>query len=162
LGYPGFAHVRPAHRRNPVDVLLAALGNDNLDARVAEALPWLLLRYGVMDEASKKWLVEQARLRGLTNRLGFTVTLAKQVVERRAERSAERSAERRDERASDTYRALDQLEQELNRTRLAATDTFCQNHLSPEQRQWMEDSRPEAARHWNLLTNWRAEHLQYA
>ena len=43
LGYPGFAHVRPAHRRNPVDVLLAALGNDNLDARVAEALPWLLL-----------------------------------------------------------------------------------------------------------------------
>jgi hypothetical protein len=111
-----------------------------------------------MDETSKKWLVEQARLRGLTNRLGFTVTLAKQVFERRTERRDER----RDERASDTYRALDQLEQELNRTRLAATDTFCQNHLSQGQRQWMQDARPEAARHWNLLTNWQPEHLQYA
>jgi hypothetical protein len=119
-----------------------------------------------MDETSKKWLVEQARLRGLTNRLGFTVTLAKQVFERRAERRDERrdepSAERRDERASDTYRALDQLEQELNRTRLAETDTFCQNHLSQGQRQWMQDARPEAAKHWNLLTNWQPEHLQYA
>jgi len=150
LGYPGFAHVRPARRRNPAEVLLAALGKDNLEARVAEALPWLLLHYGAMGEECKKWMVEQARLRGLTNRLGFTVTLAKQVAERKGETT------------SDVYQALTQLEQDLFRTRLAAPDTFCQDHLSRLQRKWLDNARPEAARQWNLLTNWQPEHLQYA
>jgi transcriptional regulator with XRE-family HTH domain len=150
LGYPGFAHVRPARRRNPAEVLLLALGKDNLEARVAEALPWLLLQHGAMSEVCKKWMVEQARLRGLTNRLGFTVTLAKQVAERKGETT------------SDGYQALVQLEQELFRTRLAEPDTFCQGHLSQRQREWLADARPEAARQWNLLTNWQPEHLQYA
>lgn len=150
LGYPGYAHVPPARRRNPAEVLLAALREDNLDARVAEALPWLLLQYGAMSEASKKWLVEQARLRNLTNRLGFTVTLAKQVAERKGETT------------SDAYQALVQLEQELLRSRLVGPDTFCQSQLSQRQREWMETARPEAARQWNLLTNWKPEDLQYA
>jgi len=150
LGYPGYAHVPPVRRRNPAEVLLVALGKDNLDARVAEALPWLLLQYGAMSEACKRWLVEQARLRGLTNRLGFTVTLAKQVAERKGETT------------SDAYQALVQLEQELFRSRLVGPDTFCQSHLSQRQREWMETARPEAARQWNLLTNWKPEDLQYA
>ena len=94
--------------------------------------------------------MEQARLRNLTNRLGFTVTLAKQVAERRGETT------------SDVYRSLVQFEQELFPSRLAGPDTFCQNDLSPRQREWMETARPEAARQWNLLTNWKAEDLQYA
>ncbi len=150
LGYPGYAHVPPAGRRNPAEVLLVALGKDNLDARVAEALPWLLLQYGEMSEASKKWLVEQARLRNLTNRLGFTVTLAKQVAERKGETT------------SHAYQALVQLEQELLRSRLVGPDTFCQSQLSQRQREWMETARPEAARQWNLLTNWKPEDLPYA
>jgi transcriptional regulator with XRE-family HTH domain len=150
LGYPGYAHVPPARRRNPADVLLIALRKDNLDARVAEALPWLLLQYGAMSKASKTWLVEQARLQNLTNRLGFAVTLAKQVAERKGETT------------SDAYQALVQLEQELLRSRLVGPDTFCQNQLSQPQRQWMETARPEAARQWNLLTNWKPEDLQYA
>jgi transcriptional regulator with XRE-family HTH domain len=150
LGYPGYAHVPPVRRRNPAEVLLVALGKENLDARVVEALPWLLLRYGTMSEVCKTWMVEQARLRGLTNRLGFTVTLAKEV------------AERNGQTASDSYRALAQLEQELFRSRLAEPDTFCQNDLSQGQREWMADARPEAARQWNLLTNWSPEDLQYA
>ena len=150
LGYPGYAHLAPARRRNPAEVLLTALAKDKLDARVAEALPWLLLQHGTLSETSKKWLVEQARLRNLTNRLGFTVTLAKQVAERRGETT------------SDVYRSLVQFEQELFPSRLAGPDTFCQNDLSPRQREWMETARPEAARQWNLLTNWKAEDLQYA
>ncbi len=150
LGYPGYAHVPPARRRNPADVLLAALSKDNLDARVAEALPWLLLHYGAMSLACKTWLVEQARLRNLTNRLGFAVTLVKQVAERKGETT------------SDAYQALVQLEQELFRSRLVDPDTFCQNQLSARQREWMETARPEAARQWNLLTNWKPEDLQYA
>jgi DNA-binding XRE family transcriptional regulator len=150
LGYPGFAHVPPVHRRNPAEVLLVALGKDNLEARVAEALPWLLLQYGAMSEVCKEWMVEQARLRGLTNRLGFTVTLAKQVAERKGETT------------SAAYQALVQLEKELLRGRLAEPNTFCQDHLSQRQREWLENARPEAAKQWNLLTNWRPEHLQYA
>jgi transcriptional regulator with XRE-family HTH domain len=149
LGYPGFAHVRPVRPKNPVDVVLAALGNDNLEARVAEALPWLLLEYGAMGERCKVWLVEQARLRGLTNRLGFAVSLAKQVGERDGRTT------------SDVYRALTELEQELNRTRLAGLDTFCQSHLSQAQRDWLQNSRTDTARHWNLLTNWQPGHLKY-
>ncbi len=150
LGYPGFAHVRPARRRNPAEVLLAALVKDDLEARVAEALPWLLLQYGAMSEVCRDWMVKQARLLVLTNRLGFTVTLAKQVAERKGETT------------SDVYRALTQLERDLLRTRLAEPDTFCQGHLSERQREWLETARPPAARQWNLLTNWQPEHLQYA
>ncbi len=149
LGYPGFTHVPPVRRRNPVEVLLVALRKDDLEARVAEALPWLVLHYGAMSEDCKKWMVEQARLHNLTNRLGFTVTLAKQVAEQKGETT------------SDVYRALAKLEQELLRSRLVGPDTFCQGHLSQRQREWLEKARPEAARQWNLLTNWRPEHLQY-
>src|SRR5260370_35055889 len=85
LGYPGFAHVRPARRRNPAEVLLAALGKDNLEARVAEALPWLLLQYGAMGEECEKRMVEEGRLRGLTNRLAFPVTRAEQAAKRECE-----------------------------------------------------------------------------
>jgi transcriptional regulator with XRE-family HTH domain len=150
LGYPGFAHLRPVRRKNPVGVLLAALRSDNLEARVAEALPWLLLQYGAMGEEHKDWLVKHARLQALTNRLGFVVSLAKKVSARRGET------------ASDVCRGLAELEQELDRTRLARVDTFCQNYLSQTQREWLESARPEVAKHWNLLTNWQPEHLNYA
>ena len=46
LGYPGFAHLRGATRKvNPAEFLLSALSQRNLEARVAEGLPWLVLRY---------------------------------------------------------------------------------------------------------------------
>ena len=150
LGYPGYAHVTPARRRNPAEVLLVALGKDDLEARVAEALPWLLLQYGEMSEVCREWLVKEARSRNLTNRLGFTVTLAKQVAERKGNTTSE------------VYKALVRLEQELLPSRLAEPDTFCQRHLTERQREWMETARPEAAKQWNLLTNWKPEDLQYA
>src|SRR5213593_1167450 len=68
LGYPGFAHLRGAARKvNPAEFLLSALSQRNLEARVAEGLPWLVLRYPDMDFG---WLVPQARMRNLQNRLG--------------------------------------------------------------------------------------------
>jgi transcriptional regulator with XRE-family HTH domain len=61
LGYPGFAYMKSrARERNPAEVLLEALNQDNLDPRVVEGLPWLLLHYWDMDQA---WLVSQAKLR---------------------------------------------------------------------------------------------------
>ena len=95
-------------------------------------------------------MVEQAQVRGLTNRLGFAVTLAKQIAERKAMTT------------SDVYHALNKLEQVLHRTRLAEQGTFCQDQLSQRQREWLQETRPEAARQWSLLTNWQPEHFQYA
>jgi len=149
LGYPGFGSLRAAWKRNPVQVLLDALGQDNLEARLIEALPWLLTNYGNMSEANRTWLVEQARLRNLTNRLGFVVALAKEVFFRKGENTSER------------YHSLAMLEARLRENRLDREDTLCQS-LSPNEQQWLRETRPEEARFWHLLTDWRPEHLQYA
>jgi len=80
LGYPGFAYMRTrVLKKNPAEVLLTALGQDKLEARVAEALPWVAMHYG---HHTSNWLVEQARKFNLQNRLGFVVSLALQVTER--------------------------------------------------------------------------------
>ena len=51
LGYPGFAHLRSSKQkpRNPSDVLLVALAQHDLEARLVEALPWLVLKYWNVD-----------------------------------------------------------------------------------------------------------------
>src|SRR5277367_4033667 len=49
LEYPGFSHVPARQKRNPATVLLAALRQNDLDSRVVEALPWVVLRYPALD-----------------------------------------------------------------------------------------------------------------
>ena len=61
---------------NPADFLLLALSQNNLDARTAEGLPWVVAKYPDMDS---QWLVQNARTKGLQNRLGFAVTLAQRA-----------------------------------------------------------------------------------
>ena len=146
LGYPGFAYLHPARKRNPAEVLLTALAQDDLESRLAEALPWLLLRYTDMNE---EWLVERARLRNLSNRLGFVVSLAKGVVARMGDTVSTR------------YQTLDRLEAQLRESRLDKEDTLCQSSLSHREREWLKEARPEEAAYWHLLTDWRPEHLQY-
>ena len=76
LGYPGFVYLRArAPRKHPFEVLLTALAPKILDARVAEALPWVAMKYAQPDS----WLVENARKFNLQNRLGFVVSLARRV-----------------------------------------------------------------------------------
>jgi len=75
LGYPGFAYLRTRRTpRNPSELLLSALAQDQLEARLFEAMPWLVLKYWEMDP---EWLVQQAKLHDLQNRLGFVVALAR-------------------------------------------------------------------------------------
>src|ERR1700739_3822332 len=46
LGYPGFAYMRTrVSKKNPAEVLLTALGQNRLEARAAEALPWGAMQY---------------------------------------------------------------------------------------------------------------------
>ncbi len=147
LGYPGFEYLRPrVLRKNPGEVLLAALAQEDLEARLVEALPWLLLRYWEMDTG---WLTEQARKRDLQNRLGFVVSLARRASGGRTPPNEQRN------------RALTELESALDRSRLAREDTFLRHPRTDAERQWLAENRPEEARHWNLLTDWRPEHLQY-
>ncbi|MGA7358719.1 MAG: helix-turn-helix transcriptional regulator [Candidatus Sulfotelmatobacter sp.] len=108
LGYPGFSYLRGRRRRNPAEVLLEALNEPNLDARVAEGLPWLAMTYVDMDW---DWLVRNAKVHDRQNRLGFAVSLASEVSEGRKE----------SEWAGKLRSCLEVLE----RSRLAREDTFC-------------------------------------
>src|SRR2546430_17479399 len=93
LGYPGFAHLRP-RKANPTAVVLEALLQKDLETRLAEALPWVLLSYPDLDWS---WLVRPAQLQDVQNRLGFLVAVAKDLAADRpeVEPAFRRSEERR-------------------------------------------------------------------
>lgn len=137
LGYPAYAHLRRAKKVNPAAFLLMALGQRDLEARTAEGLPWVVLRYPEMDF---DWLVQQARTNLLQNRLGFTVTLAREAS------------------GNDGLRVP---EQQLEDSKLAKEDSFCRDLNEPE-RLWLREHRSEQARRWNLLSDLRPETLRYA
>jgi transcriptional regulator with XRE-family HTH domain len=145
LGYPGFSYLRAKARRNPAQVLLEALNQPNLDARVAEALPWLALTYVDLDW---DWLVRNAKVRDRQNRLGFAVSLAGDVAEGKNDM----------QRARELRQYLDVLEG----ARLAREDTFCHDSMTQAERAWVREHRSPAAAHWNLLTDMKGEQLAYA
>ena len=147
LGYPGLAYRRRSGpTRNPAALLLSALSLDDLEARLVEALPWLLLAFEGFEADA---LVARAKASDLQNRLGFTVALAREVAERNP---------RYRNRASE----LRALEGALERSRLAREDTFCHREESERMRSWLRDHRSDAARHWNILTDLRVESLDYS
>lgn len=146
LGYPGFSFLRPARQANPASVLLAALSSSDLEVRVIEALPWLVLKFPEMDW---EWLLREARQREIQNRLGFVVALARRLA---ARHPAERANPHR----------LAETAALLERARLVREDTLCQHSLSQAERRWLRGIRPPEARHWNLLTDLTPEALPYA
>ena len=147
LGYPGLAYRRkPGVARNPAELLLMALSLDDLDPRLAEALPWLLLRFEGFDLED---LLARAKALDLQNRLGFTVALAREVAERN-----HAYRHRRDE--------LQRMEHALEPSRLAREDTYGRREPSDRMRAWLRESRSAAAKHWNVLTDLKPEHLPYA
>ena len=143
LAYPGLARAR-GKPGNPAALLLTALSLADLDRRLLQAQPWLLLRYPEVDTA---WLLDRARRLDLQNRLGFIVTLAREVRESRGE---------------PVPPSLAELEAALDRSRLARFGTLCQTSMSEEEGRWLFEHRSETARRWNLLTDLKAEELPYA
>lgn len=147
LGYPGFVYLRSGTvQKNPHQVVLTALAQPNLEARLVEALPWLLVQHA---EADTRWLEDHAKLGDLQNRLGFVVSMARRAVEGKVGRQH-------------AAQALAQMEGRLYRSRLACEDTLCQEPLTQAERQWLRKNRSADARKWNLLTPWRPEHFQRA
>jgi hypothetical protein len=145
LGYPGFSHLKTRHKKNPAEVLLSALSARDLNSRLTEALPWLLLEYSDLDWQS---LVTEAKARDLQNRLGFLVSVARRIAERQGNR----------EKAE----WLRSKEVTLESFRLLLEDTLCHDSLTRAEREWLDTSRSEDAKYWRLLTDLTPEHLSYA
>jgi transcriptional regulator with XRE-family HTH domain len=140
LGHPGFSYLRGRRRLNPAQVLLAALQSERLEARVAAALPWLVVEYAALDW---EWVMERAKLSDRQNRLGFVVSLGREVASRRG--------------ATDAAARLAEVERRLERARLVREEPFGQSFMSEAERQWIRSHRLEAADHWGLLTDLRPE-----
>jgi transcriptional regulator with XRE-family HTH domain len=145
LGYPGFAYLADSKRvNNPAAVLLAALRQAQVPARVTEALPWLLTRFADLDW---DWLVDEAKRWNVQNRLGYLVSLAVELARHRRDATA--------------VSRLERVEQQLEEARLAKEDTLGRL-LTASERRYLREHRPATAAHWNLLTSLRADDLRYA
>jgi hypothetical protein len=145
---PGLSRIRSLAakaRRNPAEVLLTALNEANLDNRVTEGLPWLALADADMDW---DWVVQNAKLLGRQNRLGFVVTMASQLASESGD--PQRSGRLRE------YMGV------LERSRLVREDTLCHDSLTEAERKWFRSNRPAEAAHWNLLTDMKAGNLPHA
>lgn len=145
LGYPGYEHVRGGVTVNPANLLADALVRPTLDARVAQALPWVVARYFDLDW---NWLVSQVKLRDAQNRLGFVVTLARQLQERHDH--------------SPAAAKLSSVERQLEASRLLAETTMGRESMPPSERLWLRTNRSPEALRWNVLTSLTADQLRYA
>lgn len=138
LRYPGFAHVTPSRPKTSPDALLASvLSQTDADARVVEALPWLVRRYA--DQMDLAWLVRLAKLQNLQNRLGF-------VLQTAGVETPELSA----------------AVHELERARLLQEATLCWDSMPAATRKWMRVNRSPLAAYWNVVTTLRPEPPSHA
>lgn len=141
VGYPGFAYLRNRRPLNPADLLLRVLRAADVDTRVVEALPWLLVRYPDLDWP---WLVREAKADDLQNRLGFLLAVACQLAELRGD--------------VDAAQKLAEQERALDGSRLQREDAF-RASLTEAERRWLREHRPSLATHWNMLTTMDAREL---
>jgi transcriptional regulator with XRE-family HTH domain len=144
VGYPGFGYLRHRRPLNPADLLLRALRASDVDARVVEALPWVLVKYPDLDWA---WLLREAKADDLQNRLGFLVCVARQLAELRGERG--------------TANKLAEQEHSLEGSRLQREGAFRES-LTNAERRWLREHRPPHAAHWNMLSTVDASELAHA
>ncbi|MGI9165010.1 MAG: helix-turn-helix domain-containing protein [Pyrinomonadaceae bacterium] len=145
LGYPGLTYLKSRRKRNPAEVLLSALIAQNLETRLAEALPWLVLEHSDLDW---EWLVRAAKVNDLQNKLGFVTNVARRLAEKLDK--------------LETVSLLREKESVLEKSRLAREDTLCHDSLTQSERRWLQLNRSDEAKHWNLLTDLSPEHLSHA
>ncbi|MDQ3170325.1 MAG: hypothetical protein M3Q55_09345 [Acidobacteriota bacterium] len=145
LGYEGFAYLGGQQSMNPAEVLLRTLRADDVDARVVEALPWLLLTYPRLDW---EWMVRAAKQDDLQNRLGFVVSLARGVAESRGDAA--------------TAATLGTWERTLEPSRLQKTDAFCRTTLTTAETRWLRAHRSPEAAQWNVLSSLTADMVSRA
>jgi transcriptional regulator with XRE-family HTH domain len=145
LGYPGLSYLKSRRKRNPAEVVLSALKTKNLETRLAEALPWVLLEHPELDW---QWLISAAKVNDLQNKLGFLTNVARRLAETLGK--------------NETATLLSAQETALERSRLVQEGTLCNDSLTQAERRWLKSNRSNEARHWNLLTDLSPEHLSHA
>jgi transcriptional regulator with XRE-family HTH domain len=146
LGYPPFSYVKPHPRpENPTALLLWTLNAPDAEARLVEGLPWILLSYPELD---LDWLLREAKLHDLQNRLGFFVHLAHTVATTNT-------------RFASRAEPLAALLETLEHSRLAREETLFGEATTAKQLEITRALRGPEAAHWNLVTLWKAEHLNY-
>ena len=115
-----------------------------MEARLVEALPWLLLKF---PDLEWKNLVDAAKLKDLQNRLGFLTSLAYKLAEKSDDM----------EKAAEFKRRLNELE----RSRLVKEDTLCRQNMTEAEKRWIFQNRSPEATHWNIISDLSAESLRY-
>jgi hypothetical protein len=148
LGYPGFAPREGDPPKNPGPVIVSILKRGQVAPTIMAAIPWVLLRF---PDLNTDWLVAQARLNNLQNRLGFLTDLAIEIAEAWFARNLFDEAH---------LLSLQTMRGALEASRLAKDDTLARP-LTPSERAFFEEHRSETARHWNLLTGLTRETLPY-
>jgi hypothetical protein len=111
---------------------------------VVDALPWVLVRYPDLDW---NWLFREAKVDDLQNRLGFLVSVARQLAELRGE--------------NQTAQTLAEQEQTLDGSRLQREDGFRES-MTDAERRWLREHRPSQAAYWNMLSTMNAGELANA
>lgn len=144
LGYPGFAYLKNGHLLNPAEMLIRTLRAKNLDSRLLEALPWVVVTYPNLNWS---WLFYEARANALQNRLGFVVTMAKELATSKGDLQ--------------TAATLDHWEKALEDSRLLREDGLRES-LTDAERRWLRKNRSEAAGKWNVLSNLDCRNSQNA
>ena len=81
----------------------------------------------------------QAKQHDFQNRLGFVVTLARELADRSGDAS--------------TAQVLRTWEGVLERSRLQKEDSFAGDTLTDAERRWLQTNRSEEAAQWNMLSN---------
>jgi transcriptional regulator with XRE-family HTH domain len=145
LGYEAFGYLTRGRRLNPAEVLLGVLRTDDVDARVVEALPWLVVQFSDLDW---DWVVRFAKQDDLQNRLGFVLSLGNGLAEAL-----------RDSKAATV---LAQWEQRLEKSRLQGEDSFARRTLTNAEVQWLRSHRSPEARRWNVLSTLSVQTIQRA
>lgn len=144
LGYPGFSHYKPSRLKNPADVLLSALNADKRDARLVEALPWLLFAFPDLEWNA---VVMTAKAHDLQNRLGFVTNVAKRMALRYGKNA--------------TAQKLENYEAGLERSKLELEGTLCNDTMTQAERNWLADNSSLEAKHWHLLTDLSPKYLDH-
>jgi hypothetical protein len=145
LGYPYFAHYRggtPTY--TPARFLAHVLDLPKVEPRVVAALPWLVYAFPLMEW---DWLIEEMRLRGRQNRLGFLVDLAIELADTLGETAR--------------VKRLRPQRDLLNMIKLDQEDTLCNEDMSEGMRNLSRDRRSATAAHWNLACDTELKHLHY-
>ncbi|MGE0447875.1 MAG: hypothetical protein AB7P99_21815 [Vicinamibacterales bacterium] len=115
-----------------------------MEARTFEALPWLARRYPSLDW---DWLLPHAKQHDLQNRLGFVVSLARDLAERDGDTEAVAMLDAQtDKLEGAVLRKADDLGATLTRT----------------ERTWLLEHRSPQAAHWNVLSNLAVDALTRA